>query len=122
MAQIAYVNIYTTDLERSVAFFEKTLGLTRNFVDVEHGYASFAAGPIQLGVAVAADDDGQWTGRHTGIGFAVDDLEAEFVRLQALGVEFAAAPERYPWGGFMALVKDPDGNIYYLDEVAATHG
>ena len=40
----------------------------------------------------------------------------------ALGVAFPKPPERQPWGGFMALFADPDGNTYYLDEVSAAHG
>ena len=32
-------------------------------------------------------------------------------------MRFTAAPERQPWGGFMALFADPDGNVFYLDEL-----
>ena len=49
----------------------------------------------------------------------MSDLEAEHARLSRLGVSFAMPPTRQPWGGFMALFSDPDGNLYYLDEVAA---
>ena len=31
------------------------------------------------------------------------------------GVEFEMPPTQQPWGGTLALFKDPDGNIYYLD-------
>ena len=39
--------------------------------------------------------------------------------LAAKGVTFTMAPEKQPWGGFMAMFADPDGNVFYLDEVAA---
>ena len=26
-------------------------------------------------------------------------------------------PEKQPWGGFMAMFLDPDGNSFYLDQV-----
>jgi predicted enzyme related to lactoylglutathione lyase len=119
--QIGYVNIFVSDLDRAVAFYGTKLGFELKFQDSDHGYASFAAGPVALGLAVAGDDQHELLGRHTGVGVAVEDLEAEHARLVALGVGFAMAPERQPWGGFMALVEDPDGNKLYLDEVAAAH-
>ena len=92
------------------------------FQDADHGYASFSAGPISLGLAVVGPDHANLLGRPTGIGLAVDDLEAEHARLEAQGVAFTRPPERQPWGGFMALLADPDGNTLYLDEVSAAHG
>jgi predicted enzyme related to lactoylglutathione lyase len=120
--KIAYANVHVSSLEQSVAFFVEKIGLTLAFSDTEHGYASFAAGPISLGLAVASEEHADLVGRPTGIGFAVDDLEAEHARLSALGVAFPSPPERQPWGGFMGLFADPDGNTYYLDEVSAAHG
>jgi predicted enzyme related to lactoylglutathione lyase len=120
--EIAYVNVFVSDLKRAVEFYESTLGLTLKHSAEEHGYASFRAGAIGLGLAVAGADQAELVGRHTGIGFAVDDLEAEHARLSRLGVSFGEPPTRQPWGGFMALMTDPDGNVYYLDEVAAAHG
>ncbi|MFM8643852.1 MAG: VOC family protein, partial [Actinomycetota bacterium] len=57
-------------------------------------------------------------GRHTGIGLVVADLDAEFARLTSLGVQFPMPPTRQPWGGVMALVADPDGNVFYVDQAA----
>jgi predicted enzyme related to lactoylglutathione lyase len=119
--KVAYVNVYVSDLERAVDFYAKKLGLPLDFFDAEHGYASFDAGPASLGVAVAGDDQSELVGRQTGVGLAVDDLEAEHARLAGLGVSFSMPPSRMPWGGFMALVDDPDGNALYLDEVSAAH-
>ncbi len=121
MMEIAYVNVFVNDFERAVAFYASTLGLPLTRSDPEHGYASFAAGPIRLGVAAAGAEHQALVGRLTGVGLAVDDLEAEHARLSELGVAFAMPPTRQPWGGFMALVTDPDGNTLYLDEVAAAH-
>lgn len=120
--KIAYVNVFVSDLERSVGFYRDDLGLTLEFADAGHGYASFAAGDLRLGLAVPGEEDAGLVGRHTGVGFAVDDLEAAHARLAGLGVEFPTPPTRQPWGGFMAAFADPDGNLYYLDEVSAAHG
>ena len=31
-------------------------------------------------------------------------------------------PAREPWGGYMAVFADPDGNTYYLDQIDPQHG
>jgi lactoylglutathione lyase len=118
---IGYVNLFASDLDRAVEFYRDKIGLELQFAEKEHGYASFKAGPITLGIAVPGDDQKHLLGVHTGIGLVVDDLVAEHQRLVGLGVSFAMDPERQPWGGFMALVEDPDGNVLYLDEVSAAH-
>lgn len=118
--KVAYVNVHVTDLERSVEFFEKALGLGLNFVHAEFGYASLDAGTVGMGLArIDADDAEQRSlvGRHTGIGFAVEDLVESHAALVAKGVAFPMPPEKQPWGGFMALFADPDDNTFYLDEL-----
>lgn len=118
---IAYVNIFVSDLARAVEFYQKKLGLALEHSSPEHGYASLSAGPVRLGLAVAGEEQRDLVGRHTGVGLAVSDLAAEHARLAGLGVKFAMEPSRQPWGGFMALASDPDGNVFYLDEVSAAH-
>ena len=107
---------------RAVAFYRDVLGLSLAFVDEKHGCASFSAGPISLGMAASGEEDSPLLGVHTGIGFNTADLEAEHARLSKLGggVQHAAfAPAM--GGGFLALMDDPDGNVSYLDEIAAAH-
>ncbi len=116
---IAYVNLFVTDLDRAVAFYRDHLGLDHQMTDAEHGYASFQAGPVRLGLARVEGEHAHLAGRHTGVGFDVEDLEAEHARLAKLGVRFPQPPRREPWGGFMALVEDPDGNVLYLDQISA---
>lgn len=118
--KLSYVNLYVTDLDLSVEFFKDKLGLTLEFADKNFGYASFNAGPVRMGLAQIDPADEQnagLTGRQTGFGFAVDDLEASYRHLEAQGVKFPMKPARQPWGGFMALFEDPDGNVFYLDQI-----
>jgi predicted enzyme related to lactoylglutathione lyase len=119
--QIAYVNVFVSDLDRAVSFYREKLGLQLEHSSPEHGYASFQAGSIRLGLAVAGPQQQALVGRHTGIGFSVSDLEAEHSRLTKRGVAFTMPPTKQPWGGFMALAADPDGNLFYIDQVAAVH-
>ena len=120
--QISYVNVFVHDLAAATVFYRDKLGLLLQFSSPEHGYASFSAGSVRLGVAALGAGQADWIGRHTGVGLAVADLEAEHARLSALGVRFTMPPTRQPWGGFMALIADEDGNVFYLDQVSAVHG
>lgn len=121
---IGYVNLYVDDLDAATSFYEGLLGFELEFCDTDHGYASFATGPVSLGV-VAVDasepDQAAMVGGMRGIGIVVDDLDAEHRRLASQGVVFRQAPERMPWGGYLALIEDPAGNILYLDQVSAAH-
>jgi uncharacterized glyoxalase superfamily protein PhnB len=45
------------------------------------------------------------------IGFEVEDLDAEYERLKALGVQFVMLPTEHPWGAKSFWFRDPDGNI-----------
>lgn len=63
--EIAYVNPYVSRLSRAVELYRDTLGLELKFSDEEHGYASFQAGPISLGLAVAGKDQEELIGVHT---------------------------------------------------------
>lgn len=120
--QIAYVNVFVNDLTRAITFYESHLGLELTMTAPEYGYAAFMAGAIKLAIVVPGPGQPAITGRHTGVGFEVDDLESEHARLEALGVSFSMPPTRQPWGGFMALFADPDGNVFYLDQSRGARG
>jgi predicted enzyme related to lactoylglutathione lyase len=115
-----YVNVFVSDLARSVAFFRDQLGLPLAHEAEQHGYASFAPPGVRLGLARVAPDSPEapsLVGRHTGVGFGVPDLREAHGRLAAQGVRFPMPPTKQPWGGFMAMFADPDGNLFYLDEL-----
>lgn len=113
--RVAYVTVAVSDLDRAVAFFRDRVGLVLKFSDADFGYAEFDT--PGAGFAVARDPER--AGRHTGIGFAVEDLDTAHARLSDAGVEFTRPPTREPWGGYMAIFADPDGNTFYLDQVPA---
>ncbi|MEW6754154.1 MAG: VOC family protein [Candidatus Latescibacterota bacterium] len=45
------------------------------------------------------------------LGFAVEDVDAEYERVQGLGVVFVTRPTTYPWGRRAVHFRDPEGNI-----------
>ncbi len=119
--RLAYVNVFVNDLTRATTFYQSHLGLTLTMSAPEYGYAAFDAGTIKLAILNPGPGQPAIVGRHTGVGFEVEDLAAEHARLAALGVTFTMPPTHQPWGGFMALFTDPDGNVFYLDQARGAH-
>lgn len=116
-ATIGYVNIFISDFDAALAFYKDQLGLTVVKEDPGFGYASFET--TGTGFAFARTDDAALLGRHTGIGWVVEDLDSAHDKLSNTGVTFEMPPTRQPWGGYMAMFRDPDGNVFYLDQVEA---
>jgi catechol 2,3-dioxygenase-like lactoylglutathione lyase family enzyme len=45
------------------------------------------------------------------IAFQVKDVDSEYERLKAMGVDFVKLPSSHPWGTRSVWFRDPDGNI-----------
>lgn len=114
---LGYANIFVSDFERAFKFYAETLGLEVQRKDDEFGYASFSTSGASLGIARAEEGQADLIGRHTGVGLMVEDLDGAYTELAAKGVEFPMKPEKQPWGGYMSLMRDSEGNILYLDQV-----
>lgn len=113
-ARLGYVNIFVSNFDRALEFYRDRLGLAVNMTDAEFGYASFNTAGAAF--AIARTDQAELLGRHTGIGWVVEDVDKAHAELVNAGVEFESPPARQPWGGYMAILKDPDGNLFYLDQ------
>jgi predicted enzyme related to lactoylglutathione lyase len=119
-ARIGYANIYVSDLDRAVDFYHRVLGLPLLFRAEQFSYARLDAGPIYLGLAAVDRGDANFAtlvGRHTGIGLAVPDIDRAYEEFSAKGVAFPMLPSEQHWGGRLALLADPDGNVLYLDRI-----
>jgi predicted enzyme related to lactoylglutathione lyase len=115
--RIGYINLHVKDADREVAFFRDVVGLEVLFSDASFHFTRFDAG---IGFAVAGGgeakpDDAPLIDRLSGIGFVVDDVDAKTAEMKAKGARFTMEPSRQPWGGYMAMFADPEGNIFYLD-------
>ncbi|MFM2121128.1 MAG: hypothetical protein RL722_2596, partial [Pseudomonadota bacterium] len=55
-------------------------------------------------------------GRFTGLSFNVKNIAQLCQELDARGVQFTGRPERQPWGGTLATLRDPAGNELQLVE------
>jgi len=115
---IGYITLSVIDYQRSIAFFRDVIGFPLLTSDEQFQFAPFQAGGVTFAVVGGAGHDREARGDvHTGIAICVPDVDAAYCELSAKGVRFTMAPSKQPWGGYMALFADPDGNIFYLDSV-----
>jgi predicted enzyme related to lactoylglutathione lyase len=117
ISRVWYVTVYVQDFARAMDFYQNTLGLKLRFRDDEFGHGSFATDGALFSVQRVGAEQASMVGRQTGIGFGVADLDAEYRTLLGKGVKFTMAPERQTWGGYMSMFTDPEGNIFYLDQL-----
>ena len=52
----------------------------------------------------------------TGITFLTDDIQSDYVRMNAKGVRFLSQPRRMEWGELLCEFADPDGNRFDLKQ------
>ncbi len=99
-------------------FYVETLGLAPRADRANH--VDFEWGGLRLTIAVHEAIGGPARDPlRVMINFAVEDIEAEHVRLREAGVAFSRPPGREPWGGLVATFADPDGNTLQLLQLPA---
>jgi lactoylglutathione lyase len=128
MAKAIHMMIRVLDEARSVAFYEKALGLKiadrYEFDSFTLVYLSNVETPFELELTI---NHGRTEPYELGAGyghvaFTVDDLDAEHARLATVGVKINPIKEFNRVGALMArffFIEDPDG---YKIEVLQRHG
>jgi predicted enzyme related to lactoylglutathione lyase len=123
--RLIVARVFVRDWPRAVAFYRDTLGIPVAYESEEFGWAQLATGEAQLALerftpetpergSTAANEEEQLVGRFLGVSLAVSDIDASYRELTSRGVSFLAPPERMPWGGVLAHLRDPDGNVLTL--------
>ena len=110
--------IWSEDLNNLLPFYRDTLGLK---VGIEgEGFVAFGdMGRPNLALGTHSDLHGvtKDPARHM-VALDTDDLDAEYERLKAAGVEFIESPTDSPGEGpRIATLKDPEGNLVQLFSV-----
>lgn len=111
--------VVTENVARMADFYELVTGVTAIrpapvFAELVTPTATFAIGDVSTvpvfapGVAEAAAN------RSAIFEFLVDDVDAEYRRLAAAGVELVTEPAVMPWGNRVFFLRDPDGNLVGL--------
>ncbi len=111
--------LITEDVHRLRTFYTELLGCTAEGDDIHTEIHSEGLSFVIYDKAAALADMGisfaEIMGHgYTTISFEVDDVDAEYVRLKVLGIEFMTQPHTYPWGSRSVHFRDPDGNIVTL--------
>jgi predicted enzyme related to lactoylglutathione lyase len=107
------ITLWTSDLERMFDFYDRLLRLPLH--SRHDDFVAFELGEVRFNIGLhdrvhGASADPYRVMPHLG----VDDIQGEYRRLKEEGVEFIRPPEREHWGGWIATLKDPDGNILQL--------
>jgi lactoylglutathione lyase len=109
--------VCVTDWERAIRFYSETLGMTIAYKSDEMGWAQMAPGEGQVALERVDPSDREartLVGRFVGVSLQVPDIFATYKVLAERGVEFVAPPEKQPWGGVLAHLRDPEGNVLTL--------
>ena len=115
LGPIAAVRVFVPDVGAVRGFYRDQLGLDEGYADDR--VLVFRTGSADLIVETADPEDaeeGPMIGRFVGVSFAVADMRAAHAALTAKGVAFDGEPEEQPWGGVLAHVLDPAGNVLTL--------
>lgn len=117
--RFASTRVITEDVDRMVGFYELVTGIAAErpapvFAEFVTESATLAIGDART-VPVFAPGEAEAAANRSAIfEFRVDDVEAEYARLTAAGVEPVTAPALMPWGNRVFFVRDPDGNLVGL--------
>lgn len=113
-SKVDYIMVNVSDMDRSVAFYRDTLGISIKFDSP--GWSEFLTGESTLALhlsSASGDQQGQRRGPCSGttsLGFSVKDLDATVAVLQSRGAHFVMPPMDQPDQGIrLAVCVDPDG-------------
>jgi predicted enzyme related to lactoylglutathione lyase len=118
-SRLLYLFVYVKDVSASRAYYEQKLGF--RLLEEDADSAKYDAGEIILALN-KADNYGIKIGTTRDdtsiIVFHVDDIDAMRSAMEARGVEFSGATDRYDIGA-TATFYDPDGHCFALYEPSA---
>ncbi|MCZ7529267.1 MAG: VOC family protein [Acidimicrobiia bacterium] len=115
------VLLHPSDFDRSFDFYARVVGLHlfREFGDDAARGAVFFTGGGYLELSGRSDD--RPPGDRVGLWWQVRDVDREYERLAASGVEVIEPPTDKPWGLREARIVDPDGLLLVIVEVPDDH-
>ena len=130
--ELVQSRIVTDDVQRLATFYAS---LVRTTVALNDYYVEVPAGPASVGFsrrrfteyreAQAARDGLALRQAEIILDFLADDVDAEYRRTAALGVDWVMSPTTQPWGNRAMIFTDPEGtliNVFSLGSKAAGAG
>ncbi len=113
------IRMITDDLERTVQFYERVTGIeaarrTPVFAELITPACTLAIGHTDTVQLFGGDTAEPAANRSVIIEFRVEDVDAEYARLEPLVEDWVQPPTTMPWGNRSILFRDPDGNLVNL--------
>lgn len=127
LKRINVVVLFVSDLDRTKAFYQDTLGLSLNGEDEKSSVFEFE-GTLLILLDVSSAQDllsidavaaSPPSGARSLLVSFVEDVDAIYSDFTAKGVEFVRTPIDRPWGLRTAHFKDPEGNIWEIAQPVA---
>ena len=114
--QFTSVGFVTHDVLRLRAFYEAVFNVKAEGDEIHSSLSVDGVGIVIVSVDLpqiipSFHYVSAQSSNNTIISFGVDDVDAEYKRLLALGAEMLNQPTTHPWGARSFQFKDPDGNI-----------
>jgi lactoylglutathione lyase len=103
MTKLGFVLLYTPDVPKKLAFYEKAFGAKRAYLSEAKTYGQLA-GEVPIGFATVPEPKAQ-----VEVGFVAENVDAAYDRAVSAGCAAVAPPEDKPWGQRVAYVKDDEG-------------
>ena len=114
--KLSQVRLLVDDFAGCHRFLEEVLGLECTYGGADDGYASFSGDSGTVAVFQRTEQQETVGLRPRGdaalVVFEVEDVDAEAERLGDLIV--GGPVSKAEWGGRVAYVRDPDGNLFEL--------
>ena len=115
LGKLGQIHLTVTDLDRSVAFYRDVLGIPLMFVVPGQPMAFFISGDVRLYLGKSESPEFV---TQSMLYFWVEDIDAEFKRISAAGVEMADVPHvvhrDHTIELWMSAFLDPDGHHLVL--------
>jgi predicted enzyme related to lactoylglutathione lyase len=113
--ELVQARIVTDDVERLAAFYASLAGAK---VALNEYYVEVPAGPMSVGFSRRKfteyrENQAERPRRRNEIilDFRAADVDAEYGRVDALGVGWVMPPSTQPWGNRSMIFRDPEGNL-----------
>jgi uncharacterized glyoxalase superfamily protein PhnB len=114
--RLVQARLVTDDVEALAAFYSRLLAA---HVPLNEYYVEVPAGPAAIGFSRRRfteyrEDDAERSDKPRGalvLDFEVTDVDAEYRRVSAFGVEWVMPPTTQLWGNRSMVFRDPDGNL-----------
>ncbi len=118
---VAGVIIWTERLEEMSDFYRDTLGLEPH--SVRPDFVAFRWGDVRLSIgAHTRVKGGAKDPYRIMVNLSVRDIHSFYEDALERGVRFVRPPEQEHWGGYVATLEDPDGNLVQLLQLRDAKG